>query len=46
MNDPVPVTTEGDDEDQIDGCDVDPESTPAQVAGVDRFRQALGFQPA
>lgn len=23
MNDPVPVTTEGDDEDQIDGCDVD-----------------------
>ncbi|BCW89738.1 hypothetical protein sos41_29050 [Alphaproteobacteria bacterium SO-S41] len=25
----------------IDGCDVDPESTPAQVAGVDRFRQAL-----
>ena len=25
----------------IDGCDVDPESSAAQVAGVDRFRQAL-----
>lgn len=25
----------------IDGCDVDPESSPAQIAGVDRFRQAL-----
>ena len=25
----------------IDGCDVDPESSPAQVAGVERFRQAL-----
>ncbi len=25
----------------IDGCDVDPEATPEQVAGVDRFRQAL-----
>ncbi|HWA61004.1 MAG TPA: M14-type cytosolic carboxypeptidase [Caulobacteraceae bacterium] len=25
----------------IDGCDVDPEATPAQIAGVEAFRQAL-----